>query len=77
MDPFLTPPEVFVKNYLTSYQQSRPNHSSSERRGKRQDRHFGRRHTPPILLFKTRGGGRSRALAEAPSPSAHRTRAGM
>ena len=21
MDPFLTPPEVFVKNYLTSYQQ--------------------------------------------------------
>jgi hypothetical protein len=21
MDPFLTPPEVFVKDYLTSYQQ--------------------------------------------------------
>jgi hypothetical protein len=24
MDPFLTPPEVFVKDYLTSYQLSAP-----------------------------------------------------
>jgi hypothetical protein len=24
MDPFLTPPEVFVKDYLTSYQQRGP-----------------------------------------------------